>query len=128
MSVTNPSSPEEFEKANQVFFDIALETFGDKIKICEFEMDKDELAYLNATYQLEYREEDFKSYGKHAWLTDQTKCPKCDSLLLDFFGTFRWTIVHGQGKCSQCGTLFQYYHYVKKGLRPITGFSLIGFS
>lgn len=40
-------------------------------------------------------------------------CPMCGRALSGFFGTFEWTIRHGEGRCTKCGYPARGIHYVK---------------
>lgn len=125
------------EETREEFFDAAVKEFGNKICVNFITISDENLDLLN-----EYRKEshdkispvpyepltqqDLIAYEKQVWSIGN-KCPKCNSDLGGILGSFVWGFVHGQGRCSDCGTQFQLYHYVKKGTEPLMLFSLIGF-
>lgn len=109
------------------FFELAKETFGDKVNVNSLTISSKELKKLNERYGTSFSKIDIENYGKHVWLIGN-ECPHCGESLFGLFGGFQWGIIHGEGSCSNCDKVaFRYYHYVLEGSKPLQLFSVVGF-
>lgn len=109
------------------FFELAKETFGNKVNVNVLTISDEELEKLNKSYGTYFSKSDIFAYGKHVWLIGDD-CPHCGESLFGLFGGFQWGIVHGEGYCSNCDKVaFRYYHYVLDGSKPLQLFSVVGF-
>lgn len=109
------------------FFKLAKEKYGSKIAVNRISFREGDLEKYNEHMKTDFTLEDFYNYGEHAWVINSNKCPECDMDLGGLFGMFTWGIVHGEGRCDNCGTAFRLYHYMKENTKPVELLSLIGF-
>jgi hypothetical protein len=114
------------EQSFDDFYKSACSKFGDdKFTILPIQVTDENLENFNIGEEFPITKDDLESY-RAVWLLKPI-CPKCSSELNGLFGSFSWGIVHGVGKCSDCGTLFRLYHYIGHAKKPLTAFSLEGF-
>lgn len=111
---------------DEEFLELAEKEFGKKFSYHGIHVSDENLTKFNQDREYHLTSEDFLNY-KQIWLVEN-KCPNCGSPLGGLFGSFRWSLTHGVGYCSECKKVdFRLYHYIGDCKTPITAYSLIGF-
>lgn len=113
------------EETFDVFYKAACEVFGEeKFTIKPIQVSEEELAEFNKRSGTSITLKQIQEL-QEVWLL-KDECPRCGS---ELSYSFEWGIVHGTGKCVDCGgsVYLKYYHYVGESRIPIRAYSLIGF-
>lgn len=78
----------------------------------EYEEERDWLFGLVDSYLEQFTVFDKKD-GEPSIIFGADLCIMCGKPINGFLGTFEWGIIHGEGKCSECGYPLRAVHVVK---------------